>query len=138
MELRLDHTSRPARTLRPMVIRLRQGLTIGRHGKPFDGDLCMEGCQYCTAGQHADVVIDTAKFPSLVSRIHARIEVEPTSGAFTLLNLSINRTKVGEKNLKKNKAMPLDEGVAVKFCSTTPEPGIEKDQGFSPTPPSQK
>jgi hypothetical protein len=120
MELRL--AVGPPRPDRPAVIRLRDGLTIGRHPKPIPkpGDegpcSCTPGCKFCEEKNYADVRIgDLSSLPGLIGRLHARVALDD-NGALWLHHLSeLGRTRVGDKMLKANKSQRLTEGCPVIF-----------------------
>lgn len=90
---------------RPAVISLSDGLTIGR------GD--------------AHILLDSAAFPALISRVHATVRLDAALGA-TLENHSINQTALEgrcgaglkpEKALRPGKRALLTEGCTVVFGS---------------------
>ena len=114
MELRLAiGTPRPDR---PAVIRLRDGLSIGRHPKPIPkpGDegpcSCTPGCKFCEEKSYADVRLgDQSSLPGLIGRLHARVAFDD-HGVLWLHHLSeLGRTRVGDKMLKANKSQALTE-----------------------------
>jgi len=120
MELRL--AVGPPRPDRPAVIRLRDGLTIGRHPKPIPkpGDegpcSCTPGCKFCEEKNYADVRLgDLSSLPGLIGRLHARVALDD-NGVLWLHHLSeLGRTRVGDKMLKANKSQRLTEGCPVIF-----------------------
>ena len=92
---------------RPAMITLSNGLTVGR------GD--------------ADILLDSACFPNLISRVHATVFLDPSSRGPIIENHSINLVRLegrtGEdlkpnKNLNKDKRALLTDGCTVIFGST--------------------
>ena len=140
MEVRLD-PSIPAAPYRPRIIRLFDGLTLGRHKTALDGKFCWSHCEYCKAGQSADVQLDTLpedlrtdtthKLRNIIGRMHARIHL--VDGTFVLEGVGVNLTSIDDKAVKVGKRQPLVDGCTVIFGCTATKKSAQGDVLYKPT-----